>query len=192
MRIAITGIIGSGKSTVINLLREAGEFCVSCDEINAQLLLEPHYISKLQKVFPGVVVGGAIDKGKLASLVFGDNESLEILEGIAHPLIMDKLISLTDGDRLYFCEVPTLSSVYAGLFDEIWYIDSQDDVTINRVQERDSLTDQQVLSRLKAHDKYRGIKQLATLIIHNDLDLSSLKSQVYGELELLKRRFAKR
>ncbi|MBO5925438.1 MAG: dephospho-CoA kinase [Clostridia bacterium] len=191
MRIAITGIIGSGKSTVINLLKEVGEFCVSCDEINSQLLLDSAYINKLQSVFPSVVVGGAIDKVKLAKRVFGDNEAIEILESIAHPLIMDKLVSLTDGDGLYFCEVPTLNSIYAELFDEIWYVDSQEDVMISRVRDRDGLSEGEVLSRLRAHDKYRGIKQQATLIIHNDSDLSNLKSQVYGELGLLKRRFAK-
>ena len=191
MRIAITGIIGSGKSTVINLLKEVGEFCVSCDEINDQLLLDSTYISKLQVIFPSVVVGGVIDKGKLASIVFTDNEAIETLESIAHPLIMDKLVSLTEGNGLYFCEVPTLNSKYASLFDEIWYIDSQDETTLRRVQGRDMLSEQEVLSRLKAHDKYRGIKQLATLIIHNDSDLTSLKSQVYGELEILKRKFIK-
>ena len=50
MRIAIIGGIGSGKSEVMKIAKEAGFECVSADEINAELLRTPSYIAKIEKL----------------------------------------------------------------------------------------------------------------------------------------------
>ena len=54
-KIAITGGIGSGKSTVLSFLKENGYPVFSCDEIYKQLLLDREYIEKIEKLFPSAV-----------------------------------------------------------------------------------------------------------------------------------------
>ena len=186
MRIAITGIIGSGKSTVINLLREVGEICVSADEINARLLTDSTYIQSLAKIFPSVVIDGIVDKSKLSEIVFNDSYSLEKLENLAQPLIIDEIIKKTSGKGIYFCEIPTLKEQFVEVFDEIWYIDSDETLLTDRIRQRGDTSD--VAKRIRAHDKYRSIKLISTLIIHNNGDISYLRDQVYGELQSLKSR----
>ena len=72
-KIAITGGIGSGKSTVCKCLSEMGYSVFSCDKIYNELIFEPSYISKIEKAFPGVVVHNQIDKTRLASIIFSSD-----------------------------------------------------------------------------------------------------------------------
>lgn len=72
MRIAVIGGIGSGKSEVMKIAKERGFFCLSADEINAELLKTPSYIQKIATLFPSVVSNGVVDKGALAKIVFSD------------------------------------------------------------------------------------------------------------------------
>lgn len=51
MRVAIIGGIGSGKSEVLKIAKEKGFFCLSADEINANLLVSPSYIAKSRRRF---------------------------------------------------------------------------------------------------------------------------------------------
>ena len=70
MRIAITGIIGSGKSTVINLLREVGEICVSADEINAE---NSRYVSAIFEAIPAIAKAEGLTKGYRVITNCGDD-----------------------------------------------------------------------------------------------------------------------
>ena len=63
--IAITGQIGSGKSTVCNILREIGEECLDCDEINRKLLQNTEYLIGLKRLFPSVFYNDVFCKNKL-------------------------------------------------------------------------------------------------------------------------------
>ena len=188
MRICITGIIGSGKSSVSCILAQAGEICVSADEINSRLLTNPTYISSLKDIFPSVIVDGRVDKVKLSNIVFNYDEALAKLEKLAHPLIMSEMLEKTNGEGIYFCEVPTLNAEYIHEFDEIWYISCDDELLVDRIRARDGIDAIEVAKRLEAHNKYRSIKLHADIIIHNDGDFQHLRKLVYGELQSLKLR----
>ena len=85
--IAVTGGIGSGKSYAINLLKEAGYFCISCDEVYADLLKEHKFIKKLKKRYPFAVSGIIrlrVDKKVLAEHVFYRPENLKKLNNFFH------------------------------------------------------------------------------------------------------------
>ena len=89
--IAITGGIGSGKSSAAQILLEMGYPVFSCDEIYREVILSPAYIQKVYQLFPECIIDGNIDKKILAQMVFADKSKLALLNGIAHPLIMGKL-----------------------------------------------------------------------------------------------------
>ena len=81
-RIAITGGIGSGKSSVVKYLATQGFSTFSCDEIYAKVLSEPAYVQEMAKLFPSAVVDGRIDKKILSSIVFNDNVARERLNAL--------------------------------------------------------------------------------------------------------------
>ena len=70
-KIAVTGGIGSGKSTVCELLKQAGYPVFSCDEIYSQMLDEPDFTAAMEILFPGCVTNGAVDKATLFNRQLG-------------------------------------------------------------------------------------------------------------------------
>ena len=66
MKIAVTGGIASGKSEVMQLLRDMGKTTVDADKINAKLLGSKPYIDKIRTLFPQTVTAGKVNKKALS------------------------------------------------------------------------------------------------------------------------------
>lgn len=115
-KIAVTGGIASGKTTVCRLLKKHGAYQVSADEIIHQLL-EAHSqcIKEVVALLgPDVIESGKIDRNKVAAHVFSDFEKLQKLENILHPLLLeaiDKEYQKVKNDKRYICFVVELPLV---------------------------------------------------------------------------------
>ena len=108
-KIAVTGGIGSGKSTVCRILQEQGYPVFSCDEINRALWQEKDYLDGLRTRFPSCFTDGKPDKKALSALVFSDRKALERLNAYAHPRIYARLKEQMESvGRDCFAEVPLL------------------------------------------------------------------------------------
>ena len=107
IKIAVTGGIGSGKSLVIQILKEMGFPCFSCDEIYKEIIQTQDYVEKIKQAFPGVVIDGKIDRKRLGAFVFQEESKLEKLNEIAHPLIMSSLYAQMEKcqNKLIFAEI---------------------------------------------------------------------------------------
>ena len=181
-RIAITGGIGSGKSTVSSILKELGYPTFSCDEIYKTLMDTKEYIAEIERLFPNAVINGKIDKKALSTLVFGDEYARRQLNNLAHPLIMKVLFEHMNecAEEITFAEVPLLfEGNYQNLFDGVIVVVRS---LINRVQavmQRDSVSSQEVESRIKTQNVY-DIEKLKRqhdnlYVLHNDGSLEQLK-----------------
>ena len=86
-KIAITGCISSGKSTVCGILKKHGAYYVSSDEIIHTILLsDPTCIKQISCLLgPAILSKGKIDRKKVAEQVFKDASKLKALEDILHP-----------------------------------------------------------------------------------------------------------
>lgn len=134
MRIAITGGIGSGKSAVLEIIRDAGYNTLSADRLNTELLSDPMYLKSLADAFPEAVSGGAVDRYKLSEIVFNDKDKLALLNSLAHPQIQRKIVT-ADGNVVI--EVPLL--IEAGLqdfFDRIIVVTADKEIRLKRAVER--------------------------------------------------------
>lgn len=100
LRVALTGGLASGKSTVGRKFEHLGCLLVKLDELGHQVLLPGGnaYDAVLAEFGPGVLtVGGTIDRKALAALVFGHPARLETLNGIVHPLVRAMTAQILDG-----------------------------------------------------------------------------------------------
>ena len=156
MKIAICGGIGSGKSTVASVLRELGYPVFSCDEIYTEIINSAQYIEKIAQAFEGVVIDGKIDRAKLAEQVFGDNEKLQKLNAIAHPLIMQSLREQMDNaDGVSVAEVPLLlERGFQDEFDKVIVVVRDKEERIRSVQLRDGENRENIEKRISAQFDY--------------------------------------
>ena len=120
-KVAITGSLGSGKSTLCDILQELGAYVMNADQIVHQLLSLPlttAYIQQIVKLLGNeVIVNDTIDRKKIAEIVFQSPVLLKKLEELLHPLVGDeirKAYEKVKGEKkytLFVCEIPLLFEV---------------------------------------------------------------------------------
>lgn len=126
-RLAVTGGIGSGKSTALAFLAELGAATLSSDAIVHDVYRSPEIVQALSGRFGvPVVLDGQVNRAALSNAVFGDDEALGWLEQLTHPLVRRRIEewareqeSLSESPALLAVEVPLLfeSAQMLDLFD---------------------------------------------------------------------------
>lgn len=156
-KIAITGGIGSGKSTVCEFIRKQNFPVFSCDTIYKELLKDEDYIHAVSQTFPEAVTGKEIALDVLAKIVFADENKRKTLNDLAHPRIMKKLHAYMDEceERLVFAEVPLLfEGNYVSQFDKIIVVTRQKDKRIQAIISRDGISEEDALRRICSQFDY--------------------------------------
>ena len=113
MKIAITGGIGCGKSTVLKFLEANGADCLSADAVVRRLLSEDQSVIELVCEHFGRELkneSGSIDRRALAKIVFQSKSDLEWLESLLHPLVQKSCEAFFEAhnDELACVEIPLL------------------------------------------------------------------------------------
>ena len=186
IKVAVTGGIGSGKSSVLAILKLLGYPAYSCDEIYKNLIKNEAYIKTIDKLF-GCVEKGVIQTDKLSNLVFSNPEKRRALNDVAHPLIMKELLETMENApaNVVFAEVPLLfEGNYESLFDKILVILREKSARVSSVENRDALKKEQILARINAQIDYDSIavqtmlKEKGAHFIQNEGDFTLLKNKV--------------
>ena len=187
--IAVTGGIGSGKSSVLEILKGLGYPVFSCDEILNEVYSSRTVKKQLKKLFPSAIKGIfclKIDRKALSKLVFSSPENRRKLESITHPEILrlakEKIKKV--GAFLSFLEVPLLfEGDYQDGFEGVIVVKRNIDDRINSVKSRSNLSREQVLSRISAQVDYDLLDLSKYIVIQNDGDLNSLKEKTLQAIE---------
>ena len=162
-KIAITGIIGSGKSEVAKIVSDLGGYVLSSDKINGEMLADESYLERLKIHFPEAFVNG-FDKARLTAEVFKDDGKREILNSIAHPEIAKRMREKAEGKEIVFCEIPLLSAKWAEEFDRVWVVRCSEEGRISRICSRDGRKEEEAMRIVQSQSSYRDI-------IYNDCDI---------------------
>ncbi len=178
---AITGGIGSGKSLVINYLKNKGYATFSADQIYNDLLKDANFVKEIYRLL-------AIDcndfttfnRTVVSSVVFADKNKLELLNKFTHKKIMETMLALSKNvNGVVFNEVPLLfESGYENLYDGVIVICRDVQERINAVIKRDNKTESQVQDIIKNQFNYDNISSKKHILIVNDSDINSLYNKV--------------
>ncbi|MFV0484939.1 MAG: dephospho-CoA kinase [Candidatus Saccharimonadales bacterium] len=186
IKVAVTGNIASGKSTVCEIIADLGFPFVSCDHLAHQVLELPKVIQALSQ-YDVVDSSGQISRSKLGKLVFGNPKIKTQLENITHPLIfaeVDKFSETNKNEDLVFVEVPLLFEVSAeARFDVIILVYTNDDIRLVRLMQRNKLTKDAALARIKAQQSQDDKVSKSTHVIYNNDNPSDLVTQIRVILE---------
>lgn len=193
MKIAITGGIGSGKSTVAKIIKDMGYPVFSCDEIYKNIFESAGFIEQIRKSFPVAIKNEKIDKAELAKVVFSNREKREQLNRLTHPMIMDLLNKEMDKctNEFIFAEVPLLfEGNFEDQFDKIIVVKRAFKERLTALQKRDGLNVGEILERINAQVDYDSEKMQARLqgdnillIENSNSSLEDLKETIYKIIE---------
>ena len=180
MKIAITGTIGSGKSTLMTIIKDMGYQTLTCDEI-AHALQEPNqpgYLAITTNFKNILNEKGKIDRFKLGNIVFNDKSELKKLNTLMFPLIKAELISEMAHASLIFVEVPLLFEAhFEDLFDYSILVVADENLIHERLNKR-GLNTEAIVSRLTNQMNVEDKKILADYIIENNHNLEEMKKQL--------------
>ncbi|WP_419907092.1 dephospho-CoA kinase [Hoeflea sp.] len=96
--LGLTGSIGMGKSTAGKMFAERGIPVTSADEI-VHALYAGEAVPLIDEAFPGTVVDGVVDRGRLSESVVGNEAAFQRLEAIVHPLVEKERRGFVDRQR---------------------------------------------------------------------------------------------
>lgn len=188
-RLGLTGGIGSGKSTVAQILASAGAAIMDADAI-ARSITAPHgaAIAPIAEAFGPQAIGadGALDRAYMRQLVFQDATARQRLEAITHPLIaqltkQQALQAQQRGARLLVFDVPLLveSGRWRQQLDAVLVVDCEPETQIQRVMARNGLERTAVEKILAAQASRQQRMAAADYVIYNDgIDLAALRTEV--------------
>ena len=180
MKIAITGGIGSGKSTVAAILKEAGYPVASCDETYARLCEDAAFLRELKTLFPAAVEDEPLrlDRKALAAAVFSDEDARTRLNAFTHPRIMRAMFAETEGETIAFYEVPLLfESGLKGDFDRTIVVLRDRETRKRAAMARSGLSAEETEARMRAQTDYESADLSGCRILQNDGDLAALKEK---------------
>lgn len=190
--VGLTGGIGSGKSTAASIFADLGAVVIDADQIAREVVApgSPAVAKIAERFGSDVVVNGAIDREKLAQIVFADPAARADLEGITHPLVrkrFEEILAQQDPDAVIIYDIPLLfESKLEGAYDVIVTIEAPLDIRRERLLAR-GLLPSQIDQRMAAQVSDEVRREGSDLVIVNDGETSSLReaiSQIWRE-ELL-------
>jgi dephospho-CoA kinase len=200
LNVGLTGGIATGKSTVVRMLVKNGARVIDHDGLVHDLQEPGQPVWKrIVEVFGRDILDpeDRIDRKKLGTLVFDNEEERKTLEGIVHPAVLGeaqrqrKEIVKKDAQAIILSDIPLL--LEAGLqdqFDLVLLVYAPPEVQIRRVMKRNSLSREDALARLKSQMPIDEKLQYADLVIRNDCtirELEKLVNEVWQELVLRER-----
>ncbi|HET6941786.1 MAG TPA: dephospho-CoA kinase [Sphingomicrobium sp.] len=183
LRLAITGSIGMGKSTVAKMFEQAGIPLFDADSVVRDLQSnDPVLIAAIGERFPGTAVNGVLDREALARAVLGAPLELEALEGIVHPEVQAaraRFIEINKGAPALLFDIPLLFETGGeGDFDKVIVVSAPAAIQRDRVLARQGMTEQKldsILARQMPDDEKR---RLADFVVDTGVGLSTTQGQV--------------
>lgn len=183
IKIALTGSIGMGKSTVAKMFEAEGVPVFDADAVVRQLQGSGGaLVDRIGQLFPGTVRCGTLDRDCLAQIVLADPAKLAALEGIVHPAVRDWRQAFIDkhaeAQALVF-EIPLLFETGGEKeFDKVVVVSAPAEVQRARVLERQGMTAAKLESILKRQTPDEEKRRRADFVIDTGGDLSTTQAQV--------------
>ncbi len=190
--IAITGGIGSGKSTVASYVEALGYPVYSCDDIYNEIYPTKAYQASLTAAFPACVSGETVDRKALAALVFSDKAALQKLNELSHKAIMSALHDIIAAavSPLVFAEVPLLfEGGFEKDFDFIIVVTRDLEQRLSAISARDDISKDQAMQRIQNQFDYDAASSSGQFLaapyflLKNDEDILSLKKKTEKIIE---------
>ena len=194
--IGLTGGIASGKSTVLQHLRQAGYSVIDADKLGHKVLEQgnPGY-NKVAKCFGNEILNtdGSVNRTALGRIVFVDAEKLKQLNEISHPIIAEMIqkefeesVSDSNGGIVFLEAALLIEANWYKVCGHIWVVSLDPSVALRRLQERDNLSETEAKLRVGAQLDQEERLAYADVVLQNEGTPEELFTQTQQALRELK------
>jgi dephospho-CoA kinase len=184
--IGLTGGVGSGKSTVAEMLRELGATVIDADQAAHEVYAPGTrgFEAVVAEFGSDFVRDGAIDRERLGTLVFNDAAALRRLNAIVHPLVREWMAARTAeaferGDQIVIQDVPLLfENGLEGLFSSVLLVYAPAEVQLERLVEGRRVPPERARAIIAAQMPIEEKRRRAHHVVDNSGTIEQTRSQV--------------
>ena len=196
--VGLTGSMGSGKSTVAEILQENGVPIYFADDSAKRLLVEDVELKKMiEKEFgESIYIDGILQRRELAKRAFSTPEATNRINAIVHPAVHRDFVEWHSKQNSIYVVREAAILFESGSYkncDSIILVEAQEENRIARVQKRSDLSVDEIRQRMSKQmpqAQKRSMLSERDYIIENDRDLKGLRDQVKFLHEALLERFS--
>lgn len=191
--VGLTGGIASGKSTVSSFLIEKGITVIDAD-VEARLAVDKgeEAYNEILSHFGNEVLqdDGSINRGKLGSIIFHDEQQRQKLNSIVHPAVRKRMIAkkeqaIANGEKLVILDIPLLfESKLTYMVDKTILVYVDENIQLERLINRNGLSREDALARIHSQMPLKDKVQLAGAVINNNGSIEKTEKQL---IEILKK-----
>lgn len=191
MIIGLTGGIASGKSTVVEMIKDAGYKVIDADQLVHDMQAKGGrlYRSLLDWLGEAILLSdGELNRPKLGQLIFSSEEmrhqSAEIQGKIIREELAAKRDCLAKEEDVFFMDIPLLiENDYQDWFDRIWLVTVSPEVQRQRLMKRNHLSAEEADMRIASQMPLSEKLPYASLVINNNGSIDDLKEKVKNAIK---------
>jgi dephospho-CoA kinase len=193
VQLAITGNMGCGKTTICEMLISQGIPVYFSDNRAKELMNQDQsLIQHIEKLFGNESYrDGLLNRKWLAERVFKDSKALNDLNNLVHPVVRQDYIEWVNQqsqDVVAYESAIVLEHGNEGKFDAVILVSCPEKLRLERIQQRDDLTQDEIRSRTRFQWPDEKKRKLADHVIEN-INLSETEQQVKTVLSLIRKQF---
>ena len=201
MVIGLTGGIGTGKSTISQILREKKFPVIDLDVISHEVIKFPKVIKKIVENFEKEILENSsnfenknneiqVSREKLGKIIFENREKRLLLNSIMHPEILrvmrEQVSKYKKNNKIVFVEIQLLFEVqWEKEFDYILLVSAKKSTQIRRILERDNRSENDALNIINSQMSLEEKRKRSDFVIENDGNIEELKEKIDTFLEYL-------
>ena len=191
MIIGLTGGIASGKSTVVEMIKEAGYKVIDADQLVHDMQTKGGrlYQALLDWLGEAILLSdGELNRPKLGQLIFSSEEMRHQSDEIQGKIIREELAAQRDGlakkEDVFFMDIPLLiENDYQDWFDQIWLVAVSPEVQRQRLMKRNHLSAEEADMRIASQMPLSEKLPYASLVIDNNGSIDDLKEKVKSAIK---------
>ena len=191
MIIGLTGGIASGKSTVVEMIKEAGYKVIDADQLVHDMQAKGGRLYRALHDWLGediLLSDGELNRPKLGQLIFSSEEMRHQSDEIQGKIIREELAAQRDGlakeEDVFFMDIPLLiENDYQDWFDQIWLVAVSPEVQRQRLMKRNHLSAEEADMRIASQMPLSEKLPYASLVIDNNGSIDDLKEKVKSAIK---------